>query len=1144
MPLAARALIFVALLAVAAPAADAPAPESAADVSTRKLLEALEDKQMPDVALWVLERVAADKDTAESLKQEVPFRRAAALVGTNRTESDPKKRAAVFDEAEKQIDLFLGTGPEGWPAIGAFLQKGNLLIQRGRTKVEQAKRPGEDAAKVLAESVPFFEGAIKSLQGTTKPGAPIEKVASAEDAIVKALREADARVATVKKPYQELKDQATKAEDEAKGMESEIRQLQAPPRDKDAKDKAAAGPANPGRIRELQVNIAKLRKDAAILAREAKELEAEIRKKLAQPLAEQENLRTKLLQTRLMVAETYFEKAKAYDPKSKDWTASIDESTKRHQELADKYPTKGVGFFARYYEGRNLALVGERDKALSALAVIYEQQSQAPLVSLLRSKALNVALECWLADPKTLGQFTEPLVKFALTPPRPPNRLDADWLSMKYRAALALDARAAAMPETERAKRAQVLKDALKLSVDVATANREFAKEARELAAKLGKELPEGEGGGTLVAVVADAKAKVDAMREKQIEAKKLQAEGKQAEAEAALKEAGTLRDEATAKYEEALKQGEQANSDDPAVNQVRYMLTYLLYDGQKFVEAAKMGTLLAEKYPNAMGSRQAAKIAMACWQQLMRQPDAAPGINPKAKLNEVATLITKTWPGEAEAADAFTVIAGNAIESRSPAGLIAFVKELPKEAARRPSLLLRAGTALWREVREASAEDEAKAADWKAQARAALDEGLAALESAQELPPAPDSKVIMAAALSRVQMALEDGDDASAGKILEHPVYGPWTLANGQDPVLNQGPLAESTFNVATRYYIQAEQIDKAQKAMAGLERLAGKDEKSSDRLTAMYQSMGRELRSQLERLAAGGKTVSKDVRARADKILAGFEQFLDGLAKRDAKTSSQIWVATTYLSLGSGAGTGAVVAKAKAEQYLDRAAEVYKKLLERKGDPDVEKFEPSIRLKIANIYRERGKWDDALAEIDWFMSDKKRQNSLDAQEQAASLLQAAGRAKQADTKDAEADTLLREAATGRNGGAVWGWGGLANKLSRQAFAGNDEKALKMREQYFDAWLHYVECLLDRGRLPGKAADKKKRLDAAQTAVARTRRLYPDMGGEAMKGRFEKVLKEIQKESGQENPRGFPQLDEEAAQQAAAASAAAGGSR
>ena len=288
----------------------------------------------------------------------------------------------------------------------------------------------------------------------------------------------------------------------------------------------------------------------------------------------------------------------------------------------------------------------------------------------------------------------------------------------------------------------------------------------------------------------------------------------------------------------------------------------------------------------------------------------------------------------------------------------------------------------------------------------------------------------------------------------------------------------------------------------------------------------------------------MSKEVRARADKILAGFEQFLDGLAKRDAKTSSQIWVATTYLSLGSGAGTGAVVSKAKAEQYLDRAAEVYKKLLERKGDPDVEKFEPSIRLKIANIYRERGRWTEALEEIDWFMSDKKRQNSLDAQEQAAALLMAAGRARKAEGKESEADTLLREAATGRNGGAVWGWGGLANKLSRQAFTGGDEKSLKMREQYFDAWLHYVECQLDRGRLQGKPAEKKKRLDAAQSAVARTRKLYPDMGGEAMKARFEKILRDIQKESGAANPGGFSQLDEEAARQAAPAGTAAGGPR
>ena len=83
----------------------------------------------------------------------------------------------------------------------------------------------------------------------------------------------------------------------------------------------------------------------------------------------------------------------------------------------------------------------------------------------------------------------------------------------------------------------------------------------------------------------------------------------------------------------------------------------------------------------------------------------------------------------------------------------------------------------------------------------------------------------------------------------------------------------------------------------------------------------------------AAGGGAGAADAGARekAASILSGLEKFLDGLARRDPKASSQTWVATTYLTLGSGKGTGAAVPKAKADQYLDRAADVYKKLLEK---------------------------------------------------------------------------------------------------------------------------------------------------------------------------------------------------------------------
>jgi hypothetical protein len=53
------------------------------------------------------------------------------------------------------------------------------------------------------------------------------------------------------------------------------------------------------------------------------------------------------------------------------------------------------------------------------------------------------------------------------------------------------------------------------------------------------------------------------------------------------------------------------------------------------------------------------------------------------------------------------------------------------------------------------------------------------------------------------------------------------------------------------------------------------------------------------------------------------------------------------------------------------------------------------------------------------------------------------------------------------------------------------------------------------------------------------TRKLYPDLGGESFQKRFEKLLKEIQKEQGAADPGGFKQLDEEAAPAAAAAAAA-----
>lgn len=1058
---------------------------SARDAATESLLDALQDREMPDVVLWVLDRVAADPKASEEVKRKLPFRKASALVGTTRTESDTKKRSAILDEAENEIDRFLATGPEGRTAIDAYSQKGNLLIQRGRNKVEQAKRPGADVKTLWQEALGFFDGAIKSLQGTVKPGQKIEKVTNAEDAVIKSLRAVDAEIAalTPEKPEEE-KD--AKAADDKKGP------------------KPKAKPKPPAKR------------------------PAAVEKQLERLEAEQETLRTKLIQTRLMVAETYFEKSKAFEPESKEWKAALEDSSKRHKEIADKYPNKGAGLFARYYEGRNYALLGNKEMAAATLSAVYSIDVPQGAIAGLRAKALAVALDCWLAD-KKYDQLDDISLKFVLAPVKDARKLDADWLAMKYRAAALLDAKAEALPANEKAKKGLLLRDARKLAIEVATASKDFAKEARELAAKLGKDLPkEEQEEASFTTAIADAGIKAATMKAKQAEAKELQAAGKPEEAQAAAAAATAARDEALKAYEEALKLAEEGKADANAVSAARSTVTYLLYDSKRFREAADLGGMLAEKYPDSMGSRQAARVALASWQQLMK--DATAAKEAKQRLYALAEFMAAKWPTEPEGGDALATLVGAALESRNPDQIMAALKKLPAESPRRAELLQRAGAVLWREVQEkrrledALKPDEKSLAAWKDQARGVLDEGLAA---AADAPPA---KSAVAAALSRSQIAIEDGDLKLAGQILEHPAYGPWAVALSDNAEFNQGQLAEGSLTVALRYFIQSEQVDKAQQAMERLEKTAG----DADKLTSLYLSMGRDLQGQLEALAA--QAADPAVRERAGKVLAGFESFLERLAGRDDRIASQMWIATTYMSLGSGKGTGAVVARDKAQAYLDRAAAVYGGLL-KKGGEEIAKYEPSIRLRMAGIFRERGKWDEAQEQIDWILSDAKRQNSLDTQVQAADLLQTAGR--EAATKDpAKADGLLREATVGRKAdkAVIWGWGGIANKLTKQVGSGG-----RADELFYDARLNIARCMLERAQLAGKPDDKKTELLAqAKKAIAVTRKLYPSLGGESTEKRFEKLLKDIQKAQGLP-PRGFEEFDEQEAAAKPVAAAAAG---
>jgi hypothetical protein len=332
---------------------------------------------------------------------------------------------------------------------------------------------------------------------------------------------------------------------------------------------------------------------------------------------------------------------------------------------------------------------------------------------------------------------------------------------------------------------------------------------------------------------------------------------------------AGTARDRTIAKLEEAMKRAGIANplAADPAaddalqdasideINHARYLLTYLLYDGQRFAESASLGRLLVERYPNAKHARHAAKIAMASWQQAAQKTEGDARSNAWKQAADLAAIVMRVWPDAAESADAAELAISAAVAARDPAAIVSIIGQVPAASPRRGEVLFRAGTALWRDVEEARRGDEGTRPDdksieaWKVAARQSLDEALAGLADAPALPAGPLAFVIEVGALSRVQIAMDDDDNKKALAVLEHPVYGPWTLVAANDPLVQQGTLAKATLTRAVRVFIQAERFDDAQKAMDGLEKVAGQEEDMA-KLTPKCLSMGGDLQSRLEQL------------------------------------------------------------------------------------------------------------------------------------------------------------------------------------------------------------------------------------------------------------------------------------------------------
>jgi hypothetical protein len=1080
------------------------------DTTARRLLEALQDRGMPDVSLWLLDRLARpDSGISADLVGELEYRRALALVTAGRAEPSMEKRLKTFERAQAAIDAFLSTPlpqtalPEGADdidklageiaaldreirRINANIQQGKLRQERGRLQQAETARQagvgtsGEITAGVSPAAAGIFRAAVMSFRAAERliTSSPIAGGDGDQS-------DADASDA-----------------DEEGSLLDRVRKL----------------------LEQVDAAVGDRRPRAARSGRSRVEASRLLREWQAGLSERQDTLRNKLLEVRLLLGEAFFEVASALEVGTDEWRAAIEESIAVDEEMYEKYRTLLAGQVARVSQGRSEAAVaraipvqaeaaaGESDrdrqfaKALATLADV-RALSGGGTIEALRARAYNLSLECWLEmlpEDAYAGfdGLDEEGVRLAVAGGGPPESLNADWLGLKYRTALLLS-RVVAASQTSPGPKNPLLNNAgrtiQQLATAVAKANREFASEARELLSS---------GADFSIAV-----SFASLMDRAGVAIATMQAATSDEEKTAA-------RNEAVALIRQALPLAEDAETAE--LNRARYTLTFLYYDGGRLLDAAAMGEFLATWYPNAAGSLQAARIAMASLQRLSADPDPARAAEARNRCGTVAVQILENWPEDAATRDAAAIAISAAASLGVPDHIFSLVEKIP-EHIRDADISLRAGIAAWKAIAslQSATGDERPSSDdlvrWQQEAATLLDSGLAAESDAEAGQP---GQLAVAAALAVCQIAVNTGDLARATEVFEHPRYGPWTIVTtGSEPAGAAGSMAEDILRFGLSLYIQTEQIQKAEIAMTRLEAVATEPAQ----LTATYLRLGRELQAQLKQLASssGDGRLDAESRQRATNILDGFERLLDAVASRASDMQARLWVATTYLELGSaGLGTGSasgiglVVPQAKADSYLARAASSYEAVL-KAGDEQTQRYEPSIRFKLAELYRAIGRFDEAVENIAWILSDPSRVNWVDGQFEAARILQQAGEA--ADDA-AAANSLLTEAIAGRSDGSTvfWGWGGLASRLSRKAVvpADADEAARTASHQFFQARLELARC---RKAIAGKsAAGRDEALLKAERDITVTYRLYPQLGGPEMRDAFDSLLKQIQKERGQ----------------------------
>ena len=830
-----------------------------------------------------------------------------------------------------------------------------------------------------------------------------------------------------------------------------------------------------------------------------------------------------LLQARLLLVNIVDRRARTYDSDSKEYKEQLAGAAKRYNELFEKNDEQIGGLQARNFEGKVYCDLGQNQKAIDTFREMLALPDGSQAIRGLKLQALVWLMETYLKpDVKKYDEAIEATATWK-DAALPNEESSNEGLRVQLLAGQACLEAAKALDEKDK-KQKDLLRSARRYLEFVQRAPGPIRKEASNLLMDDLLGAPVQASDDTVPETFAEAleQANVTWLRMLTTDGQVRQATDpdKKAELSEQLADARRI---ALKNCRLALELADE-KTDVSQINTIRFYLTYLYFKEQRLYDSAVMGELLAYRYPQSVGARKGAEIAIAAYRTLfdIERRASRDTTFEMEQMERLAQYVTTRWEDDPVAEGAWVMLFDTAVDLEDVEKATSYLEKLPPDSSRRANAELRLGRMYWSQYvnrvnldeGERPSQDELDSLVKKAQDT--LRQGIDRMSEAVEAGGEPTYD-LATSVLTLAQILIDAGNAKEAVQWLDDSKIGPMTLIGANSlAVAGRTDFQIDTYKAALRAYVGAEMLEQAEAVMGQLEELVGQqDAAGATRLTQIYISLGRQLEELLKRLQAEGKTDE------IQKVSQGFEKFLDTISRRKQGNSfsSLNWVAQTFLSLGAGLDPGDGPLPEAALRYYKTAGETYYNLLQKPPADMPEGAETTIKVQLAICLRALGRGTDDPAKAKQNFVDalkllvgilKEKETRVDVQKEAARTYQEMARA-------VEQPNLYRNAILGgqkQSDGRylIWGWNGISRRV-----ASNE----KFRSEFFESRYNIAVCRMRLAQTQ-KGDERAATLKMAENDIVVTYKLYPTLGGPEWFDKYDALLKAIRKFQGNDNPKGL----------------------